>query len=164
MSATRYVGYVDRGFWAYDVALGVFLKHLIDAAEASVHVKTPWLCAAISSWREVACIPDYGLTLDVNWSAEERQAFIALAEDASARLAKRASISAEEIVGWHLLDDLHIFPRGAAEVLTAPVVELGRAIIELAYGKLPEAPDSEFWFYGTPTGRQTLRRRRSDNA
>ena len=155
MSATQYVKYADRGFWAYDVALGVFLKHLIDAAETSDQAKTAWLSAAISSWRVVACIGDYGLTLDAGWSTSQRRDFIALAEDASARLAKRASIPAEEIVGWHLLDDLRIFPRGATEVLTAPVVELGRAIIELVSGELPEAPDGKIWFYGTPTGRQT---------
>src|SRR5258708_24236630 len=106
MTATQYVECENRGFWAYDVALGVFLKHLIDAAEASDQAKTAWLSTAISSWREVACISDYGLMLDAGWSAGQRQAFIALPEDASARLAKRASISAEEIGGWRLLDQL----------------------------------------------------------
>ena len=43
-----------------------------------------------------------------------------------------------------------------------PVVELGRAIIELVSGELPEAPEGKFWFYGTPTGRQTLGRRSPD--
>jgi hypothetical protein len=140
MSATQYVKYADRGFWAYDVALGVFLKHLIDAAEKSDRATTAWLSHAISSWRVVACIGDYGLTLDADWSASQRRDFIALAEEASARLAKRASIPAEEIVRWQVLDDLSIFPRGATEVLTAPIVELGRAIIELVSGELPEAP------------------------
>src|SRR5208282_5292365 len=79
-----------------------------------------------------------------------------LAEDACARLAARESIPAEEIVRWHLLEDLRIFPRGATEVLTAPVVELGRAIIALLSGRLPEAPEGKHWFYGTPTGRETL--------
>lgn len=78
------------------------------------------------------------------------------------RLSKRVSIPAEEIAGWRLLDDLRIFPRGATEVLTGPVVELGRAIIELVSGELPEEPDGKFWFYGTPTGRQTLGRRSPD--
>ena len=39
MSQTQYVKYANRGFWAYDVALGVFLKHLIDAAETSDQAK-----------------------------------------------------------------------------------------------------------------------------
>jgi hypothetical protein len=162
MTKTQYVGCENRGFWAYDVALGVFLKHLIDAAETSGQAKTAWLSTAISSWREVACISDYGLTLGSGWSAAQRQAFIALAEVACARLAERASIPAGEIVGWPILDDLRIHTRGAVEVHTAPVVELGRAIIELVSGELPKAPDGEFWFYGTPTGRQTLVRRSPD--
>lgn len=35
MTATQFIEYERDGFWAYDVVLGVFLKHLIDAAEAS---------------------------------------------------------------------------------------------------------------------------------
>ena len=156
MSKTQFVEYANQGFWAYNVALGIFLKHLIDAAEASEQADTPWLSSAISSWRVVACISDYGLKLDADWSAAQQQTFIALAEDACLRLAKRASIPAEEIVAWPVLDDLRIFPRGATEVLTAPVVELGRAIIALVCGGLPEAPHGTAWCYGTPSGRLTI--------
>jgi hypothetical protein len=138
VSKTQFVEYSNRGFWAYDVALGVFLKHLIDVAEASGQADTTWLSSAVSSWREVACISDYGLTLDADWSAAQRQTFVALAEGACARLATRASIPAEEIAGWHLLDDLPISPRGAMEVLTAAVVELGRAIIALVVARRSE--------------------------
>ena len=154
MSQTKYVEYAGRGFWAYDVALGVFLKHLIDAGEASDKAGTPWLSAAISSWRATAGIPDIGLTLDAGWSAKQRQTFIALVELACARLAKRVSIPAEEIVAWPILDDLHLFPRGASEVETTPVIELGRAFIELISGELPEPPDGKIWIYGTETGRE----------
>ena len=55
--------------------------------------------------------------------------FVALAEDACARVATRTSIPAGEIVAWPLLDDLRIYPRGATEVLTAPVIELGHGLI-----------------------------------
>ena len=155
MSKTTYVLYGNRGFWAYDVALGVFLKHLIDAAEASDQAKTEWLAAAIADWRIGACVSDIGLTLDAGWSAAQRQSFVALAEQACAALAKRSSIPAQEIVAWPLHDDLYISSRGAAEVRTAPVIELGHAIIALACGVLPEAPDGKAWLYGTPGGRQT---------
>jgi hypothetical protein len=156
VTKTQFVNYANGGFWAYDVALGVFLKHLIDAAEASGQADTTWLSSAVSSWRTVACFSDYGLTLDANWSAAQRQTFVALAEDACARLAARESIPAEEIAHWQLLEDVGIFPRGATEVLTAPVVELGRAIVALLSGRLPEAPEGKHWLYGTPTGRETL--------
>jgi hypothetical protein len=156
VSQKKFARYEAHGFWVYDVALGVFLKHLIDAAEATDQAGTLWLSTAISSWREVACVPDYGLRFAADWSAAQKQTFIALVEDASARLARRASIPAEEIVSWQLLDDLRICPRGATEVHSGPVVELGRAIIALVSEELPEAPGGETWLYGTPTGRQTI--------
>jgi hypothetical protein len=156
VSATQFVKYADRGFWAYDVAVGVLLKYLLDAAQKSEEAHTPWLSEAMSHWRLWAVISDFGFTLDERWSAEERKTFIALAEQACAAIGARNSIPAEEIVSWPFVDDLRIFPRGAKEVLTGPVVELGRAIIALVSGELPEAPDGKIWFYGTPTGRQTL--------
>jgi len=44
-------------------------------------------------------------------------------------------------------------------VFTSPVVELGGDIIALVSGRLPEAPEGQTWFYGTPTGREALRHR-----
>jgi hypothetical protein len=155
VSKTKFVRYANRGVWAYDVAHDVFLKHLIDVADASDQATTPWLSAAISSWR-VACVPDLGLTLDADWSATQQQAFIALAEEACARLEERVAIPAEEVVTWSVLDDLRLYTRGETEVLTAPVAELGRAIIALVSGELPEAPDGKIWLYGKPTGRDML--------
>src|SRR6267378_1916336 len=109
VSRTQFVEFGNDGFWAYDVALGVFLKHLIDAAEASGQTDPTWLSGALWSWR-VACISDFGLTLDADWSAAQRQTFVALAEEACARLATRESIPAEEIVHWQILEDLAFFP------------------------------------------------------
>jgi hypothetical protein len=156
VSKTKYIKYANSGFWAYDVTLSVFLKHLIDAAEASDEARTERLSRDISFWRVVACIPDYGLSLDARWPDMQRQNFIALAEVACSLLTEKTSIPAAEIAAWPLFDDMHIFPRGATEVRTAPVVELGRAIIALISGTLPEAPSGMAWFY-TDTGRETLR-------
>ena len=100
MTRTQFVYSRHDALWAYDVALGIFLKHLIDAAEASAQAKTPWLRRWVSKWRQVACISEYGLTLDRGWSELQRQTFIGLAEQACAKLATRQSIPAEEIVGW----------------------------------------------------------------
>ena len=153
---TNYVRYGDRGFWAYDVALGIFLEHLIDAAEASDQAKLASVSDAINYWRQVACIPDFGLTLDSRWSEADRQTFLTLAETACSRLSQRTSITAQEIVNWRMLDDLQIFPRGATQVLTFPIVELGQAIIALVRGELPEAPAGKAWLYGTPGGPEVL--------
>jgi hypothetical protein len=45
VSKTQYAEYGDRGFWTYNVALGIFLKHLIDADEAShpMLLATVWI-------------------------------------------------------------------------------------------------------------------------
>jgi hypothetical protein len=157
MTATKWIEFENHSFWAYDVAAGIFLKHLIDEAEVSGQAQTSWLSEAVSSWRVQAAITELGLTLDEKWSATQRQTFINLAEQACKKLATRESIPAEEIVSWPLVDKLRIFPRGAKEVLTAPVIELGRAIIALVSGGLPESPQGEAWFYGTPNGRSTIR-------
>jgi hypothetical protein len=156
VSKTQFVKYAGHGFWAYDVAVGVFLKYLLDAAESSPEAQTPWLSEAMSNWRLWAVISDFGFTLEEQWSAEERKTFIALAEEACAALATRDSIAAQEIVSWPFVDDLRIHPRGSKEVHTAQVIELGRAIIALVSGELPEAPEGKIWLYGTPAGRGTL--------
>jgi hypothetical protein len=48
VSKSKFVGFRDDGFWAYDVGLAVFLKHLIDVAVP--HCSSPdgaWLTDAI---------------------------------------------------------------------------------------------------------------------
>jgi hypothetical protein len=157
MTATKGIGFEGRFFWAYDVAAGVFLKHLIDEAQTSEHADESWLSNAVSSWRVQAAITESGFTLEKDWSSEQRQIFIKLAEQACKKLATRESIPASEIANWPLVDELRIFPRSKTEVLTAPVIELGHAIIELVSGNLPRPLKGEAWFYGTPTGRSTIR-------
>jgi len=163
VTATKRIKFEGRFFWAYDVAAGVFLKHLIDEAEASEQASEPWLSEAVSDWRSQAAIAEFGLTLNEQWSSAQRQTFITLAETACKRLATRQSIPAQEIASWPLVNELRIFPRGATEVLTAPIIELGHAIIELVSGRLPRPPKGEVWFYGTPTGRSTIRMSGGEN-
>ena len=163
MSATQVVKYAGRGFWAYDVAVGVLLKYLLDAAQKSGQAHTTWLSEAMSDWRVWAVVSDCGFTLGEHWSAEQRKVFIALTEQACVELASRNSIPAEEIVSWPFVDHFRIDPRGAKQVHTAPVAELGRAIIALLLGELPEAPKGEAWFFGTLDGRSTIRMNTSWN-
>lgn len=158
MSRTKFVKYQDRGFWAYDVALAVFLKHLVDVAEPLAAASDgAWLAKAISWWRVIACVSDYGLNIDEAWSARQMDTFIGLADQACNLLGARDRIAADEITAWPILDDIRIFPRGATEVFTVPVVELGRAVVALVNGTLPPAPSGTLWLYGTPEGRQTVR-------
>ncbi|HKF46723.1 MAG TPA: hypothetical protein VKB38_05150 [Terracidiphilus sp.] len=163
MTATKGIEFGGRFFWAYDVAAGVFLKYLVDEAEASECANVPWLSEAVSRWRVQAALTECGLALEEKWSSAQRQVFIELAEGACEKLATRESIPAEEIAGWPLVDDLRIFPRSKTEILTAPIIELGHAIIALVSGNLPRAPKGEAWFYGTPKGRSTIRMDSGDN-
>ena len=157
MSKTKHVEYRDRWFWAYDVALSIFLKRLIDVAVP--HTTTPgneWLTEAISWWRVVAAVPDYGLEVDPAWSPAQTDIFIQLADQACGLLADRDYIAADEISAWQILDDLRIYTRGESEVSTAPVVELGQAIIALVHGTAPAAPAEKTWLYGAPGGRTAI--------
>ena len=156
MSQTQPVTCGSCGFWAYDVALGIFLKYLIDAAQANGRATEPWLSQALASWQVSAVISDVGLELDERWSEEQRNEFIALAEQVCAALTLRESISADEIRNWRFSDDLRIEIRGAREVFTAPIVELGQAVIELLRGALPKPPKGSAWLFGTPSGRTTI--------
>ena len=157
MTMTKYIRFQGRGFWAYDVAAGVFLKYLIDAAEATSQADTPFLAKAVADWRVQAATTEFGLTLAESWTETQRRNFVTFAEEACAKLATRESIPAEEIANWQLTGNLRIFPRTATEVRTGPVIELGCAIIALVKGDLPRAPKGEAWFYGTPQGRSTIK-------
>lgn len=100
MTATKGIKFEGRFFWAYDVAAGVFLKYLIDEAEASEQADETWLSDAVSHWRVQAAITECGLTLEEHWSSNQRQIFIELAEAACKKLATRESIAAKEIASW----------------------------------------------------------------
>lgn len=157
MSATVFVHFGDRGIWAYDIVLGVFLKHLIDVAETASYSRAPFLNEAIQHWRVVP-IANFGMHLEESWTAGQRQDVINFVEEACARLATRKSIPMEEISTWPFSNGQRLFHRGLKEVRTAPVIDLGRAIIALLRDELPNAPKGEAWFF-TETGRSTIRMR-----
>lgn len=147
MTRSQGIHFGERFIWAYDVAVGVFLKHLIDEAEVSERAEEPWLLEAVSHWRTQAAIAEFGVTLNEDWTTLQRQVFVELAEKACAKLATRNSIPSTEIITWTLKGDLRISPRGVKEVLTAPVIELGGAIIALVSGQqLPPSRDGEAWW------------------
>jgi hypothetical protein len=154
VSATKYVQYGDRGFWVYDIVLGVFVKHLVDVVEATEHSRAAFLDAALRHWRLTPFL-DIGVHFEKSWTELQRQNVIAFLEEACDRLGTRDSIPMEEIVNWTFGGDLRLFHRGLMEVRTAPVIELGTAIIALLRDELPQAPEAEAWFF-THTGRSTI--------
>ncbi len=165
LSSTHAISYGERSFWAYDVALGVVLKHMIDIAESSnSSANAAWLAEQASWWRVVAGLGNgcYGLDINKEWFAEQIDEFISIVRSACHIMSERRTIPAEEIVAWPMLDVLHLYTRGAAEVNTVELVELGEAIVALVNGSLPPAPKGTWWLYGWPGGRSTIEMRVSE--
>ena len=157
MAKTHYIRYRDDGFWAYDVAQGVLLKYLVDIAEARAEKRgMAWLREAAHSWRIGAVL--YGLHIEESWSVEQLAVFKHLVLEACEQLETRQRIPSAEIETWLMIDDLRVFTRGAKEVCTAPVVELGRAVVSLLEGSLPPPPAGTWWCIGCPEGRTTIRK------
>jgi hypothetical protein len=67
-----------------------------------------------------------------------------------------------EASAWLVLDDLTVIFRGEEPENTAPAAELAEALASLIRGTLPAAPRNTWWFYGSPGGRRTIRRRFND--
>jgi hypothetical protein len=157
VSQIQFVQYRQIGFWAYDVALGVFLKHLIDVAEErSLGDDERWLAEAVQSWRVVACVNSYGLALGEDWSGHQIATFVSLAREACVRIGRRESFLPTEMEAWSILDGEGVFARGAKQVVSGPIVELGEALVALIRGELPAAPVGTVWCHGTPSGRCTI--------
>jgi hypothetical protein len=113
----------------------------------------------LEHWRVHAVISDLGLYLDEKWTDLQRQKVLELMEEACEEIGSRPSISADEMMGWEILDGQGVDPRGAARFPTEPVLELGHAVQSLLRENLPPAPENYWWFYGMPDGRRTIEKR-----
>jgi hypothetical protein len=159
MSKTLFIEYHREGFWAYDVAIGVFLKHLVDRASHHADAQpSPWLSDCIDRWRVNAVITDFGLHLDPAWTDSQRQLVRTLIDEACKEMEKVEAFSAEEAASWALHGEQGIFSRGEAQIPIAPSIELGRAVGLLLDGALPQAPSGTWWFYGVPGGVSTMQK------
>jgi hypothetical protein len=117
------------------------------------------LSDAVASWRVVAAISDYGLSLDGTWSLQQLDTFTELADEACNTLSWRDEIPAGEIESWEMVEGVRCFARGLPAVKTASAIRLGRAIIQLIDGTLPEAPPGTSWFFETEENPRTIQMR-----
>lgn len=163
MSQTQSVNYGGRGFWAYDVALSILLRHVIDIADfREVLADDCWLARVTNDWRR-AIVAGYGLEIEESWSAVQLGHFKNLITEACQRLQTKEIITGAEIATWPpILDDIRIPTRGASEISTEPIAELGKAIIALTEGTLPDSPNGTWWCFGTPEGRTTIQMRNAE--
>jgi hypothetical protein len=160
MSQTLYVDFRGNGFWAFDAISAVFLKHLTDAA--SQQTERPgheWLSEAIKRWRVNAVFSCFGLFLDDSWSPEQIATFTSIATEACEALSLRQQIPAEEIESWEMVDGERCFARGLPAISTASAIRLGRAVIELVNGTLPQTGPGTWWFFTTENDPRTIRKR-----
>ena len=159
MSKTLFVRYGDKGFWAYDVSSGIFLKHLVDQVERHIELApAAWLSECIDHWRVQAVLGDLGIHLDPTWTPAQRQLLCTLIENACRTLEQVDAITAKQAASWSIWEGMGVGTRGAASVPTAPSAELGRAVAALLHGSLPEPPPGTWWFYGADGGRTTIAR------
>ncbi|MDX6283040.1 MAG: hypothetical protein QOH03_4111 [Kribbellaceae bacterium] len=156
MSRTKPVGFgAGAKFWAYDAALAILLAQVIDNVAALPTTQRPsWWSQYEEELRIQATVSDLYFDLA---ACPDREEFAVLLEQASGQLLNREAVTAEEAAAWTVLGDSAVIFRGPLE--TAPVAELGRALVGLLRGGLAEAPGGSWWFYGAPGGRSTIARR-----
>lgn len=157
MSTTRIVEFRDRGFWAYDVSLSIMLAQTIRAGEELPSGERPlWLSDALDELRVVAVVNDLGFVIDISWPIDRVDLLVTLIAEATRRLAVQRTITPAEIANWKVLDGDTIDLRGAHIVDLAPVIELGRATIQLVEDTLRPPPVGTWWLYGLASGPRTV--------
>jgi hypothetical protein len=158
MSKTTPVTFRGRGFWAFDVSLSILLAELIDLAEGlGPDQRPPWLAGALPTLRVHAIVgADFQFSPDLGLEDGQLDGLVALFAEASRRLRLRRTVTAAEAAQWRVLDDQTVLWRPAAAVETAPIAELGEAIIRLLRGTLPPAPPGTWWCFGLSGGPQTV--------
>lgn len=159
MSRKKHVGYRGAGFWAYDKALEILLKYLIDrAVEVGNASNLDWLADRVEEWRVVAVVGDLCLALDNEgaFTSEQVEILCRLIDDACDAIGRRESIPAAEMQGWKILDGEGVSPRGDDPEPTGPILEIGRAIQELIRGTFMSPPGNSWWLYGCEGGKQLI--------
>ena len=136
-------------FWAFDLALGIWLKKGLDIVamwrpggepNPDEHELRDWECTAVLGGES---------TLDLTPRAAtqaRRTRFAEIAAGVAEWLRKRPRVPGPELASWRLLDNS---PISRADVVdfatrgfaTAPVLELGEAIVAAVEGRLPHAPE-----------------------
>ena len=157
MSKTTPVQFRGRGFWAFDVSLSILLAELIDTAEAlGPDQRPPWLAGALPTLRVHAAVADLAFSPDLGLEDGQLDEVVALIAEASRRLRQRRTVTAAEAVQWRVLDNHTVLWRSADAVDTAPIAELGEAIIQLLRGTLPSPPPGTWWYFGLSGGPRTV--------
>ncbi|WP_141698366.1 hypothetical protein [Streptomyces lushanensis] len=145
----------DEMFWAYDVALGVlFIEAARVGAEMPADLRPSCRPELERDLRAHALVGSGFAVLLDDFDVERRQALLSCVREAARRIEARGGVSRDEVSTWPELEESATgFLRGAEHMAAAPLVELAKALEDLAAGALPPAPAGRRWYYGTPEGR-----------
>lgn len=157
MSSTATVEFGGRGLWAYAGSLAILLATVIKLAEdLPSDRRSSWLPDMLDTMKASAVVTDFGLVIDESWHGERVDLLATLVAKANQQLRDQATISEAEVAHWNVLDGDTVTWRGSPIVDTAPVVDLGMAIIQLIDGTLPYPPPGTWWYYGVDGGPSTI--------
>lgn len=148
MTKTMSVRFRGKSFWVYDVVGGIFLWHLVDAAQQHQCTKViPWLNDCIERWQVAAAITELSFFADDAWTEEQLDLIVQLSHNAIAAIRSHGSFTHNEISALKLTDDLEVHPRGHEAIASEPIALFGEAFVSLLIGRLPTPPERQWWFY-----------------
>lgn len=167
MSKTQAVEYKGNKFWAFDAALAVWLAELISIAEGRQLQNDQWWAKQIHNWKVWSITADFGFSFPDDWSQDQEDLFLELAEKTNETLRLRKQLDAQEVANRKvtIVNDQNISNdeitsaeryRRQETVDVLPIVSLGEAIVQLIRGTLQPAPKGTWWFYGSEPTPSTI--------
>lgn len=151
MSKTKPCAYGQVDFWIYDVSVSILFAEMIGVAEQNAIGYSPaWLATVVPDMRRHAAVgSDFFLRFD-GWVDGHDGEFIRLVTAACERLRARGRITQRQAAHWRVLDEETVHWRGTDDLLTAPVVALGRALVEIIGDRYDDPPTGTLWYLGCP--------------
>ncbi|WP_433656035.1 hypothetical protein ACQPW1_33700 [Nocardia sp. CA-128927] len=162
MSRTKFVEIDDRGFWAVDDALDVWLAYLVEAA-GDAGPAEPWLSDLVEDWRRGSALADIGVTMRLPVAAH-RERVRGIAERARRAALAGGNVPVERLRQWVILADSTVsdgFSRTPDGVGVDRILEVADGFIGLLDGRLAADPPHGWWYLGTGAGMSIIERRDS---
>jgi hypothetical protein len=160
MSKTVPVRFGGRGFWAYDVSLGILLLEAIHVAvQRPPEQRPPWAEAVLEDLRtHIRVGASFVFSLDADgWNDQQRSYVRSITAEAGRRLRDRGTITAAEAAHRYVINGAPYFLRGQEQIDGAVVADLAEAIERLILDELPPVPVTDRrWFFGVDGGPRTL--------
>jgi len=153
----------EVSFWAYDLALGIWLKLFCDEVRSQGWAGPGATFESdVREWELTAVLgANRGLDLAREWTIEKRLMFDEAARRVQQALAAGDHLGSDEINSWRLLDGQPIARAGTlgGRLQAEPILDLGEALMGLVAGNLASAPPGTWWMIGYSPERTTIEMR-----